>query len=235
LSLSDAGGRKQGVGRGWAALFAVLSASLVALATCIAFLEIRPYFDSGLAIQSRIDGLADRNVSPGPSFASQRLVLNDCYATMRSLEARASPETRWRNLLSHCDTVSRDITEWVPAHGYAWLIRAQVAAQQGDTSALAARLERARAVAPYEGWLALERLMLAERAVPDDASLAGAGWRADATVLIGAGRPDPALVSYYLADEGFRMRFNAVLESQPAAAQSRFLAGVREQLPEANP
>lgn len=225
--------RQTGTRERWAARGSSLaltggSLAIAIIALAALFLEARPYFVSGLSTTSRIEALTERGHTSGLSFASQQLVLDDCYAAVNSLEARAAPQAQWMQLLARCGEVTSDVLDAAPTHGYGWLVAALVSARTADMEAFKAQLARSQAVAPNEGWLATERIKLAEQ-WRDGAALSE-DERRDLEVFLDAGRLDPAIRQLYARDAGFRTRLNSVLETRSAAVQRRFVNGIRAAL-----
>jgi hypothetical protein len=224
--MSQRASRTGVAGRSAILVLAALSLALAVVGGVVLFLETRPYFVSGLSIPARIAALTERGLSPGLSFASHDLVLDDCYAALNSIEGRASPQNRWAALLDSCEGLAADVTRASPTNGYGWLVAAMVAGFRNDRSALAERLERSRVVAPNEGWLAVERIKLTEREGLQTGYLAAR----DLEVILDAGLTDPRLLRRYAADAAFRGRVNAALDSRSTDVQRRFLSLVRSAL-----
>ena len=94
----------------FAYLGAVCCSALAVASGYVLVLEARPYFLSGLESAARVRALADLDMTPGPSNFSQRMVLDDCFASSRSLLAKASPSPVRARLLAHCDGLAAAIT-----------------------------------------------------------------------------------------------------------------------------
>lgn len=192
-----------------------------------AYYEIRPFFVSGPSIEEKLAALTLRDLEPGPSELSHRSVLDDCYRSLDSIAARASPPAAWQHLLQRCEDLAVGMTAAGPANSYAWLVGAVVAAEKGEVDELNRKLLASQATAPSEGWLAQLRVRLAEEHLQSLDEAAQTAHRSDLELLVFSNRGLPDLVSRYLEDPAFRSRMTRIVEDMPAAAQSRFIAAVR--------
>lgn len=208
-----------------AACAAIAGASLIGL-----FVEARPYFVSGVLPAAKIAAIVDGQLSVGASFASQRIVLDDCFVATRSLAGRASPTPRRRVLLERCDQLAADIVASTPSNAYAWLVAAAVALEREDFTAFDGALSRSQQLSANEGWLALQRATLAAEAGDDLGPRANLANAADLGVLVAQVNPPRVLLGRYRIDPAFREQVNHVVGASPPAVQRSFIAAVREDL-----
>ena len=200
------------------------SIGLVAAAATTLYLEARPYFISGIPVPVRVAAITSGELRPGPSFDSQRFVLDDCYVAMDSLYARVAPTTERLRLLQQCASLAARITEAAPTSAYAHLVQAIAAAALGDAAGLNAGLAQSQRLAPREGWLAEARATFAETQLGRLDAAAGAGQAADLGTLAASTRYSGPIVARYIDDPQFRERLAAILAQLPEADQRRFLS-----------
>ncbi len=172
----------------------------------------------------RVDAITSGELRPGPSFDSQRFVLDDCYVAMRSLYAQAAPTSERLRLLQQCAALSARIAEAAPTNAYAHLVQAMAAVGLGDTATMNAAFARSQRLAPREAWLAQARAAFGEDHLDRLDAAAIAAQEADLGVLAASSRYSDAIVARYLDDPGFRDRLATVLARLPAADQQRFVA-----------
>lgn len=206
------------------------SIAVTAAAATTLFLEARPYFVSGIAIPVRLAAITSGALRPGPSFDSQKLVLDDCYVSMGSMLAKASPTSTRIRLFQQCGTLALRVTDASPTHAYAWLVGAMAAAGLGDAAGLSAGLARSQALAPHEAWLAVARVDLGETHLAQLDEPARRAHDSDIALLVSSSSHADGIVRRYLDDPEFRARLEAILSRLPAATQRRFVAAAQAAL-----
>lgn len=205
-----------------------VSAILVLASAPLVLAEAMPFFDSGVTPAQKFTALVDRNLRPGPSIASQRLVLDDCFVAINSVFGRAAPSARRAALLLQCATVSQTVVAHNDANALAWAISALVAAERGNRSEFSDALVQSQKRSPAEGWLAQLRLKLVDR-YPElsTADVLGAS-DADVATAVRTGAGLRLVAEQYSRRVASREHVSAVIETLPASIQAQFVASVRE-------
>ena len=209
-------------------IVASASALLVVATITLAVGEALPFFESGLAPSAKFAAIVDRNMRPGKSLMSQRMVLEDCFVALYSLVDRISPDRRRGDLRSRCLAIADQIISSNKANAFAYVVRAKVLAGSGDAGAFSAALSDARRHAPSEGWLAQMRFEWAERhrELLTEEGLAAADL--DMALLAQTEAGPLSIARHYVENPAARSRITAVLETLPAKAQEKVVAALRD-------
>lgn len=185
--------------------------ALIAAASVTLFLEVSPYFVSGITVPAKIAAISSGQMRPGPSFDSQRMVLDDCYVAMNSLQLFAGPTSQRLRIAQQCASLAGGIADGAPTTAYAFLVGAVAAAALGDIAAMNADLGRSQRLAPREAWLAQARATLGEAQLENLDDSTRAGHTRDLGLLASSAKYGGAIVTRYLDDPQFRERLEVIL------------------------
>jgi hypothetical protein len=197
---------------------------LIAAASTALYLEAQPYFVSGTSISARVAAIASGELRPGPSFDSQRIVLDDCFVVMNSLYIQAAPTTTRLNLVQRCAELAAGVVDLSPTSAYAHFVRAVASAALGDDKGLNAGLTQSQRLGPREGWLAQARVTFAESHLDKLDQAGAAGHTADLGTVAVSVRYSGPIIARYFEDSAFRTRLSAIVSKLPEADQSRFVS-----------
>lgn len=204
----------------------LLFLALAAAGGLVAFAEARPYFSGGVLASERFQAIAEDRLTPGPSTASQRLVLDSCLDAITSIYGRTQPAARRAAVHRTCMDLADRIVAVSPTHSYAWFIGALAAEHLDDLSGMSSRLARSQATGPTEQWIAELRVDLAERhlaALQDDAR---GGHDRDLAMLVASDRGVRTIARRYARDQSFRNRIVPLIETMSMEQQRRFLRSI---------
>ena len=162
------------------------------------------------------------------SVSAQNLLLADCETVLAhpdALPLRYLEDDVRAGIPATCRTIAENILRSTPASGHGWLVVAQGAIQEGDEATLNAAIRMSRATAPAEGWIAEDRLMLAEQhfAALEPETLAT--YEDDIRLLVQTARVDH-VAALYAQNPQARDRIGAIVESLPPRAQQRFVGAL---------
>ncbi len=87
--------------------------------------------------------------------------LTSCADALRPARIALLTAADRRARSQSCAAAAQQSLAWLPASGLAWLVKALVAAENGDRGGFATALARSRALSPDEGWLSMRRFDLA--------------------------------------------------------------------------
>ncbi len=220
-------------GRGRRLLTLALSTCVLAAGVAGFVLELRPFALSAVSAEERLAVLSEATAASGLSYEGRRRVMLACLDFGDSLFMRAQPSRRRAQLMSGCDEAATRFVASMPTFSEAWLVKAKVAAEAADVTALSRNVEKSRASAPHVQWLAGERMRLRERvrglsADPAFTEALDAGQRDDVMTLMGYNDGSKLLAEQYARDPAFRGRLTAIAEQAPMTEQQLLLAHIRE-------
>jgi hypothetical protein len=204
----------------------LLSIGLIAAGAWVAFREASPYLRGGIGDTERFAAIERAAPDPGPSIASQRLVLDNCVRTMTSLYARLQPSERRQVAIGNCLRTADGIATENPASSYAWYAGALASERLGDVSGMAARLVMSQKTGPTEQWIAELRVPLAEEHLATLGPQALANHERDLRMLVGSSRGINSIARRYVDVASFRERITAIVETMPETEQRRFVSRV---------
>lgn len=205
----------------------VLSLALVAGGGWVGMREAAPYLRGGIDDAERFAALAERLPVPGPSIASERLVLDNCVRIISSLYARLQPADRKGAVARNCLEAADAITRRNPSSSYAWYVGALAAERLGDLAGMNARLQQSQQTGASEQWIAELRVPLAETHADHLTPEVRAAIDQDIRMLVDSTRGIASIAARYVAEEGFRERVTAIVETMPESDQRRFVSRVR--------
>ncbi|MET3614405.1 hypothetical protein ABID16_002742 [Rhizobium aquaticum] len=169
------------------------------------------------------DGIFDGSVSLGYSaYADQRL-LSACLAGMTGVRRLANTAEDNLRFAGHCRSIADAAIERVPLSSFAWCVRAQTSALLGDFAAMNSELRKSRELGKYEGWIALNRNLIAEENFASLDADARTGNDADLAIMATSQTGIAAISRLYRADPEFRERMSKIASGLPADAQDRFV------------
>jgi hypothetical protein len=192
--------------------------------------ESGPYLFAGSGLAQRVQSLADGKLHSGLSRPAHDLVLDDCVQVAGSLYGLSMPTEPRNAALATCTAAAAGFADASPAYSYAYYVKALMAAERNDPTALNAALAQARAVAPTEQWLAELRVKLAEDHLPQLQPSGLAGHEADLGLLVTSQRGIRTIARRYATVESFRSRITAIVEKLPVEQQKRFIAALRSEI-----
>lgn len=188
--------------------------------------EASPYFTGGIEDAERFASLAAKNPSPGPSIASERLVLDNCVRTISSLYGRLQPTDRKSQVSEHCLEAADAIVRQNPSSSYAWYVGALTSELTGDTAGMNERLLKSQQTGAAEQWIAELRVPLAEDHLAELAPEVRANHDRDLKMLVASIRGISSIAKRYVQQADFRERITAIVETMPEADQRRFVSHV---------
>lgn len=162
------------------------------------------------------------------SVSAQNLLLADCETVLANPDALPLRylEDDVRALIpATCRTIAENIVRSTPASGYGWLVVALAAGREGDQATLNAAIRMSRTTAPAEGWIAEDRLMLAEQHFAGLEPETLATYENDIHLLIQTARVD-RVAALYAHNPQARDRIGTIVESLPPRAQQRFVSAL---------
>ena len=189
--------------------------------------EGRAFFGTGGPISQQVAAIAGGGLQPAASEYSKRMLLDQCRVTMSSVYASVAPGGTRTSLIAGCADIAAVITREVPVHGYAWVVAAQAAMEQGDGSTFNRDLAASKSVSPNEVWLAYLRYYLARLYESDLNPEGEATYDADLGVLIRSNAGIDELAARYRDEPAFRPRITAAVEKLPNQLQVRFLDAIK--------
>lgn len=207
----------------------VASGALASAVLCVALL--RAEYPAALlgraAAPARIETLIAADPRPALSLRGQRAQLEACDTALRGAFAALQSEDRRLVLADRCEALAKAVLARAPTLGLAHLIGAETALARQDLEGFAARLGRARAAAPAEGWQALRRSDLALSQLSGLAPAALSALRADLALLLPEPRYRQQIAARYVQQPEARPVIVAVAEALPDSVQRAFLADLR--------
>ncbi len=170
---------------------------------------------AGVGAKGVIDELPARPFS----LRAYHAVLMRCDRAMAVPLSRLQPENRQLTTARACGGFAEAAIAAVPTHGFAHLIAARAAGVANDGAAQSKHLARSIEFAPFEGWLAERRFVLA-------ANTAGFGQQVltpDAAVLLTTQSGAEMLSRYFFRRPGLRELITSALSQATQSDQQRFL------------
>lgn len=203
-----------------------LSLALLGAGAWVGFREASPYFTSGIEDTERYAALAERAPAPGPSIASERLILDNCVRAISSTYGRLQSSTKKAEVNGNCLKAADAAVRVNPSSSYAWYVGALTSALNGDAAGMNMRLLRSQQTGPSEQWIAELRVPLAEDHLAELTPEARANHDRDLKMLVASVRGIASIAGRYVDDTGFRERITAIVETMPEADQRRFVSQV---------
>jgi hypothetical protein len=203
-----------------------LSLALLGGGAWVGYREASPYFKSGIEDTERIAALAEAVPTPGPSIASERLILDNCVRTIGSTYGRLQSATRKAAVNGNCLKAADAAVRQNPSSSYAWYVGALTSALTGDASGMNMRLLRSQQTGPSEQWIAELRVPLAEDHLADLSPEVRANHDRDLKMLVASTRGISSIANRYVTEAAFRERITAIVETMSEADQSRFVSQV---------
>lgn len=204
----------------------VLSLALVGAGAWVGVREASPYFNAGIEDAERFASLVEKIPSPGPSIASERLVLDNCVRTISSLYGRLQPSERRAAVSSNCLKAADTIVRQSPSSSYAWYVGALTSELTHDTLGMNERLLQSQETGPTEQWIAELRVPLAEDHLADLTPEVRANHDRDLRMLVATVRGIASIAERYVGQADFRERITAIVETMPEDDQRRFVSKV---------
>ena len=204
----------------------VLATALLSAGAWTAVREAAPYFKAGIDDAERFASLARAEPAPGPSIASERLVLDNCVRTLSSLYGRLQPSDAKNQVGNHCLAAADAAATRNPSSSYAWYVGAMAAARSGDVAGMNDRLAMSQETGPYEQWIAELRVPLAEDHFDELTPDVRAHHDRDLEMMVASRRGIATIAGRYVSQPTFRERITAIVETMPEADQRRFVGRV---------
>lgn len=204
----------------------VLSLALLGGGAWVGYREALPYFSSGIEDAERFSALAEGPPTPGPSIASERLVLDVCVRTIASIYGRLQSATRKATVNDNCRKAADAAVRVNPSSSYAWYVGALASGLTGDIAGMNMRLLRSQQTGPSEQWIAELRVPLAEDHLGQLAPEVRANHDRDLRMLVASSRGISSIAGRYVDEAGFRERITAIVEAMPEEDQRRFVSRV---------
>jgi hypothetical protein len=142
-----------------------------------------------------------------------------CDRAMSLPLARLQPERQQMIEARRCGDLAKDVLADVPTHGFAHLIAARAAGVFRDDVAQLDHLRLSVAFAPFEGWIAERRFVLAA----NSAGFGEATLRADAATLLTTQSGAEMLSRYFFRRPGLREMITSTVDRAGQGEQQRFL------------
>ncbi|MEN8836558.1 MAG: hypothetical protein ABF243_04215 [Celeribacter marinus] len=156
------------------------------------------------------------SVSPW-AIRSQTALLEMCndglIAPLSSVVARDT----YRHSAAQCGAYATHVTQTNPSWGLAWFTAARAAWALGDNVTARDAIARSIHLAPYEGWLAQKRVLLALDLPHSDA--VAAGLEHDLTVLLSDKTTRAWLAELVAVHPTARLRITSIIDAIPRASR----------------
>lgn len=204
----------------------LLSLVLLGAGAWVGFREALPYFSRGIEDAERFTALAQAVPAPGPSIASERLILDNCVRTISSTYGRLQSAARKAEANGNCLKAADAAVRVNPSSSYAWYVGALSSALTGDIAGMNARLLRSQQTGPSEQWIAELRVPLAEDHLGDLTPDVRANHDSDLRMLVASTRGIASMADRYVRQADFRERITAIVETMPEEDQRRFVSRV---------
>lgn len=204
----------------------LLSLALLGAGAWVGFREASPYFTSGIEDTERYAALAERAPTPGPSIASERLILDNCVRAISSTYGRLQSSARKAEVNGNCLKAADAAVRVNPSSSYAWYVGALTSALNGDVAGMNMRLLRSQQTGPSEQWIAELRVPLAEDHLAELTPEARANHDRDLKMLVASIRGIASIAGRYVRQVDFRERITAIVEAMPEEDQARFVSRV---------
>lgn len=204
-----------------------LSCGLVVAGSWVAYREAAPYFAGGILPQERFTALVEDSLRPGPSIASQRLVLTSCVDAITSVYGRIQPTERRGIVQERCLEIAEQIGATDRTDSLAWYVAALTASRLGRPPLMNGYIRSSQQTGPNEQWLAELRVALAEDNFANLEPDTLRGHEADLRLLAVSPAGVRSIARRYVDDAGFRERITAVVETMDPSVQRRFVDQVQ--------
>ena len=208
-------------------LGAILSGCALIFASFALLAEAGAVLGAGHSHETRMTALSQERPRIGLSTDSTWRVLDLCRNTLAHPDFEAAPEERRARVLAHCQAQVAHAARRAPTDGYVPLMQAVLDRQNGAVIEMLANVDRSRALAPQELWLASLRNAMIE---PFESFLTAEeflGQNADFAVMAQSRSGVRVLASRYLAQPAFRERITSIVETLSPDEQRRFLRDIR--------
>lgn len=198
-------------------------------ASAFAFVvESRAYIFGKTTAIDRFNAIEEGSSSGGFSIFAQTLALNDCLEAMAGPTGLVQPTNRRKLVAENCLKVSAAMVETMPSFALAWFVSAYSASELGQQDTFNDAFAAAQITAPNGQWLAEFRVALAEEnyqwLTPENRKRE----TADLALLVNSRRGIRSIARRYIDQFDFRERITAIVETQSAKNQARFVNNVRE-------
>lgn len=209
-------------------LLALIATCLTATGALALVIELGALFGAGHSQPTRMAAMAQGRPQVGYSTNSHMRVLEHCSEVLTDPRIFDDGPAVRETILSHCESQVTQVLVYAPTDGFAWWIRATLAAERNDIPGSFAALERSRQNAPHELWIALRRAQMDAFLEPVQTPHQREGQDSDLLVLARSYRGVRYLAQRYLEDTTFRERVVTLVETLPVDDQRRFLGHVRQ-------
>lgn len=164
---------------------------------------------------------------------TERLSLLDCsnvLSNLNSAEMQAQPQELRDAVAPHCLLAADQIVAASPTNAFAWYVGALAASIQQDWPGFNMRVARAQIADRTEQWVGQQRMALVENNYSKADQQVKDGNDVDLRMLLGSIPGQHAVARRYWADQAFRDRITAMVETLPEATQKRFVSVVRAEM-----
>lgn len=175
---------------------------------------------------TRARAFAEHETLPGLAIATQRQVLNSCYRLFYfspSVEFLLSRDQERAEIATSCERLAGDAVAKNPLFSFGWMVRAMMAAHLGDTAVMNDSISRSQVAAPFEQWIAIPRVEIAENNLENLSADAARAHEADLRLLASNYTGLGVLATRYIGDVASRERITAIVETLPAIEQRAFI------------
>lgn len=201
---------------------AVLAGALPALRA-----ETSVFLSGGHSYETRLAALEARDIVTGWTSNTRDRVLGQCFNLMIDPRFAAEGFATRQMVSSSCLAHSADARAQTPHDAFALTLDALVAARLGLPGNALNSLDRARAAAPYELWLASRRVVVGEIALGAMTSEQRESHMDDLRLMLSYRSGIAALAPLYLDEAPIRTRILEAVETLPESEQRQFLSVVR--------
>jgi hypothetical protein len=179
---------------------------------------------SRLTESRQFAALTETGISLPPSVRSERIVLQACDTSMRSVLALFQAQARRDALRGNCADLANAASARAPTSSLAQLLVASTAPNDAEFSRA---LAVSQATGAFEGDLAQRRFVLAADRIDRLAPEALAALSADITLLVQFPAGRSLVAERYLALPEAREVMTEAIERAPEQSQKAFIAAVR--------
>jgi hypothetical protein len=178
----------------------------------------------------RVAAIVSGGLTRPLSLRGRYWVTRQCYVAITSVYARLSPGDRRQALFDACGALADDITSEEPLNGFAFLVSALIAAENGNVVAFNSAMAEARRTAPNEGWLSQLRVAVGEQYYASFDEPGRKRHNADLAVTAATRLGLPQIATAFVANPGRREEITAVVETLAPSLQERFLTAVQAEV-----
>lgn len=206
----------------------IVAVALFAGSATAAYKEIVPYFAAGGNALEKLDFLAVGVPDSGLSLQAQRLILDDCVATLRPLIGTVlTDETK--KVRENCQFLAEGLLRDAPLFSYAWFGLAVTQGLSGDSVEFQHSLAQSQLTTANQWAMASLRLGLAYPFWSTLPATLQNQLGADMVVLAHSGSGRAWLAQRYAENPDFREDVTANLEKAPPNLQRAFVRAVSSQ------